>query len=106
MRIIGLFSLRPGTDREAFEEWSRGRDLPGLRALVSVKDFAVLRATGVLFGDDMPPYEYIEVLDITDVNEFLADVKGDAAGALAREMSAFTDKVTFLTTETVAGVAP
>ncbi len=102
MRIIALFKLKPGTDAAAYEEWARTRDLPGVRSLVSVKDFQVLKATGVMFKEgEAPPYDYIEVLDIVKMDEFLRDCGGDLVGALAKEMSAFTDGATFITTEEV-----
>lgn len=99
MRIIALFNLKAGASRNEYEAWARGRDLPTVNSLTSVDGFQVLRATGVLFSEAKPPYDYIEVLDITGMDAFMADCGGDAVGALAREMSAFTDGATFVTTE-------
>lgn len=102
MRIIALLKLKPGTDPAAYEQWARTRDIPGVRSLVSVRDFQVLKATGVLFQEGAtPPYDYIEVLDIVKMDEFLRDCGGDIVGALSKEMGAFTDGATFITTEDV-----
>ena len=99
MRIIALFNLTPEADVGAYEEWARARNLPGVRALVSVKDFAIYRATGVLFSEKSPPYRYIEVIDVDGLETFLEDVKSDAIETLANEMGAFADDVVFLSTE-------
>lgn len=99
MRIIALFNLKDGVDPAAYEEWARRRDIPGVRALPSVVEFEVLRATGVLFGDEKPPFDYFEVLDIVGMDDFMKDVSGEAVTALAQEMGAFTDKASFVTTE-------
>lgn len=101
MRIIALFNLKPGVSREDYEAWAKHRDLPGVRSLVSVKDFWVYRTTGVLFSEAVPPYDYIEVLDITRMDEFNRDVASDLVQALAGEMGAFTDGATFMTTESL-----
>lgn len=100
MRIIALFNLKDGVSREDYEAWARDRDLPGVRSLVSVDDFNIYRATGVLFREnETPPYQYVEVLDITDMEGFMSDCQGDIVSKLAPEMSAFADPVTFITTE-------
>lgn len=99
MRIIALFNLSQSASREDYEAWARSRDLPTVNSLPSVEGFQVLRATGVLFSGNKPPYDYVEILDVTGLDAFLADCGGDAVGALAREMSAFTDGATFITTE-------
>ncbi|HEU4970207.1 REDY-like protein HapK [Sphingomonas sp.] len=99
MRIIALFNLSQTASREDYEAWARSRDLPTVNGLSSVESFQVLRTTGVLFSGNKPPYDYVEILDVTGLDAFLADCGGDAVGALAREMSAFTDGATFITTE-------
>ncbi len=99
MKIIALFNLKPAASRDDYEAWARSRDLPDVRSLASVQDFQVLRTTGVLFSDKQPPYDYIEVLDVSDLDVFLGDCGTDKVGKLAQEMSAFTDGATFITTE-------
>jgi hypothetical protein len=99
MRIIALFNLKQGASRDEYEAWARSRDLPTVNGLSSVEDFQVLRATGLLFSEDKPPYDYIEVLDIKGLDAFMQDCGGEAVGALAREMGAFTDGAVFITTE-------
>jgi hypothetical protein len=101
MRIIALFNLKQGASAADYEAWARSRDLPTVNGLPSVERFQVLRATGLLFRDDRPPFDYVEVLDVTGLEPFLADCGGEAVGALAAEMAAFTDDAVFITTEAV-----
>lgn len=99
MRIVVLFNLKPGTDVAAYEKWARTTDIPGVRALRSVADFQVYRATGVLGTDAKPPYSYIEVIDVPDMNAFGADVGSDAVQKVAAEFQQFADNPQFILTQ-------
>jgi hypothetical protein len=99
MQIIALFNLKEGARRSDYESWARGRDMPTVSGLPSVDKFQVLRSRNVLFSQDKPPFDYIEILDVTSQAAFLEDCGSDAVAALAKEMSAFTDGATFITTE-------
>ncbi len=99
MRIICLFNLKPGASREAYEAWARGTDIPGVNALGSVNGFTVHRATG-LFGSDAPsPYDYIEVIDIKGMDDFVADVSNPEFQKVAAGFGEFTDNPTFILTD-------
>lgn len=105
MRIIALFNLKPDADAAAYEEWARTRDMVGVKILPSVKDFAIYRTGEVLFKGGTPPYQYVEIIDIDDLDAFMGDVQTDAVTTLAQEMSAFADDTVFLTTERLPEVA-
>lgn len=98
MRIIVLFNLKPGADAAAYEQWARGTDIPGVRALGSVADFQVYRLTGLL-GGGSAPYAYAEVIDVADMAAFGADVASDAVQKVAAEFQTFADNPLFITTE-------
>ena len=53
----------------------------------------------MLFSEAKPPYDYIEVLDVSALDAFLGDCGSDTVAKLAQEMSAFTEGATFITTE-------
>jgi hypothetical protein len=99
MKIIALFNLKAGAARGDYEAWARSRDLPDVRSLESVQSFDVLRATGVLFSEVKPPYDYIEVFEVSALDAFLGDCASDKVAKLGQEMGAFTDGATFITTE-------
>jgi hypothetical protein len=101
MRIVVLFNLKEGVDAAEYEEWARTSDIPGVRSLVSVKDFQVYRATGLFGSDTKSPYQYIEVIDITETDAFITDVSTEQVQKVAAEFQRFADNPQFITTETL-----
>ena len=99
MRIIVLFNLKSGVDPAAYEKWARATDIPGVRALASVSDFQVYRATGLLGTDARPSYTYIEVIDVPDMAAFGKDVSSAAVQKVAGEFQRFADTPQFVLTE-------
>lgn len=99
MRIILLFNLKAGTDRQRYEDWARTTDIPGVRALGSVADFRVYRTTGLLGSDAPAPYAYAEVIDVTDMDEFGTDVASETVQKIAAQFQAFADAPLFILTE-------
>lgn len=99
MRIIVLFNLKPGTDVAAYERWARDRDLPGVRALSSVDAFEVYRATGLLGSGGVPPFAYIEIIDVPDMERFGAEVGSEAVRKLAAQFQEFANDPKFVLTE-------
>ncbi|QYE35992.1 REDY-like protein HapK [Polymorphobacter sp. PAMC 29334] len=89
MRVVVLFNLKPDTDVAAYEDWARTRDIPGVRALPSIDDFQIYRTTGLLGGSAPAPYQYVEIIDIADMEGFTTDVAGASSQAIAREFKAF-----------------
>ncbi len=85
MRIIVLFNLKPGVTAADYEDWSRTRDIPGVRSLPSVDDFTVLRTTGLLGSQAKAPYDYVEIIEVADLDGFFKDTTSDASQAVARE---------------------
>lgn len=99
MRIICLFNLKPGASAQAYEAWARGTDIPGVNALGSVNSFTVHRATGLFGSEASPPYDYIEVIDIKGMDEFVADVSNPEFQKVAAAFGQFTDNPCFILTE-------
>jgi REDY-like protein HapK len=102
MRIIVLFNLLPGVGPAAYEEWAKKRDIPAVRALPSVDDFQVYRATGLLGSDAKPPYAFIEIIDVADMEGFGKDVASAAVQAVAAEFRTFADTPVFMLTEALS----
>ncbi|MDT7836968.1 hypothetical protein [Aquabacterium sp. OR-4] len=99
-RIVVLFNLKPGRVLADYEAWARHTDLPTVNALGSMQRFELFKATGLLGSDAAPPYQYIEVLDIADMDRFGVDVASDAMKQIAAEFQAWADPV-FITTERI-----
>ncbi len=98
MRLIALFNLKPGVSPESYEAWAKSVDLPIVNALPSVEKFTVWRATGQLGSDQAAPYQYIEIIDVDDMDQFGTDTGGSKMQAIAAAFGEMVD-VTFLTTE-------
>lgn len=99
MRIVCLFNLLPGVDPEAYEAWARGTDLPGVNALDSVATFTVHKATGLFGSDGKPPYDYIEIIDIHSMDDFVRDVTDPDFQTVAAAFGEFADNPQFILTE-------
>jgi hypothetical protein len=76
MRIVCLFNLKPGINPATYEAWARQGDIPAVNALA-----------------------YVEVIDITGMDAFVADVTTPAFQALAAPFQDFADNPIFILTE-------
>lgn len=99
MRIVCLFNLKPGVDPATYEAWARQGDIPAVNALSSVASFTVHKATGLFGSDARPPFAYIEVIDISGMDAFVADVTAPDFQALAAPFQDFADSPSFILTE-------
>lgn len=99
MKIIVLFNLKPGVSVAEYEQWARTRDLPGVNALASVDSFTVHKATGLFGSDAASPYQYIEIIDITAMDPFVADISTPEFQAMAAPFQDYADNPQFILTE-------
>ncbi len=99
MRMIVLFNLKPGVSTEDYEAWAKTRDIPGVRALPSIDDFRVYRTTGLLGAEGAAPYNYVEVLDVNDMEGLFADISTEMMQAVAAEFQAYAETPMFMLTE-------
>jgi hypothetical protein len=99
--LIVLFNLKPGADVQAYEKWAKTTDLPIVRKLPSIASFNVYRSAGLLGGDGQAPYQYVEVLDVTDMQQFGSDVGTDVMAKVAGEFREFADSPAFMLTSSI-----
>ena len=99
--VIVLFNLKPGTSREEYERWAREQDLPTVSGLASMDAFEVLRSRGMLIGDGKPPYEYVEIMRVPDMEAFGRDLAGPKVQAGAARFQEFADNPLFILTENI-----
>jgi len=97
--IVVLFNLKSGVDVAQYEQWARDRDLPTVNGLASVDQFEVLRSAGLLMGEGEPPYGYVELIRVNDMDKFGADVSSEAVQKVAAEFGQFADNPLFIMTE-------
>jgi hypothetical protein len=96
--LIVLFKLKPGVDRDTYEQWARTTDLPIVRDLPSMNRFDVYRVQGLFGSDAAAPYDYVELLDVRDQGQFVADVSTDTMRRVAGEFRQFADNPIFMLT--------
>jgi hypothetical protein len=96
-RIVAFFNLKPDIAVTDYEDWAAKVDLPTVNALPSIENFEVLRATAKL-GGGSPEYQYIEILDINDMDQFRSDVSSPQMQSVAGAFRGMVD-VSFLVTE-------
>lgn len=101
MRIIVLFNLRSGVDPAEYEAWAASSDAPTVRALPSISGFRVHALTGRLMGEGAVPFQYAEVIDVADMDQFGLDVSTPAMQAIAGQFQRFADHPIFLTTREI-----
>ena len=100
MRIICLFNLKKGVGIAEYEEWARTSDIPSVNALDSVERFTVHRATGMLGDEDAkPPFAYVEIIDISGIDAFMADAASADMQSIAAEFQGFADAPQFIVTQ-------
>ncbi|WP_419814498.1 REDY-like protein HapK [Glacieibacterium sp.] len=102
-RIIVLLNLKPDKSAADYEKWALATDLPTVNALKSVDSFTLFQATDVL-GGGVSPYQYIEVIDVADMDLFGSEVSTEAMGRVAAEFQDWADPI-FIVTRQVEAAA-
>ena len=98
-RIVVLFNLKDDVAAADYERWATSTDIPTVNGLASVDRFTVHRAAGLLLGDGDPPYQYVEIIDVDDMERFGAEVSSETMQRVAGEFQAFADDPVFILTE-------
>lgn len=96
-KIIVLFNLKPGVSVADYEAFARGTDLPVVNALPSVDRFEVLKAEGLLGGGNSP-YEYIEIIDVNDMQQLGTDVSSETMQKVAATFRGMAENPLFIVT--------
>lgn len=94
--VIVLFNLKPGIRPEEYETWARDSDLPVVGGLQSMQKFEVLKASGLLIGDGTSPYEYFEIMRISDMDAFAKELNGEDVQAGAARFQQYADNPVFI----------
>jgi hypothetical protein len=72
-RVFFLNTLREGVAPADYEHWVQTVDYPIARKQASINSYVVTRLDGHLSGDGSTlPCQYLEVLEITDLDEYRA----------------------------------
>lgn len=99
--IVVLFNLKPDVSAADYEALAKTTDLPVVRGLDSIDEFVVGRATGLLGSDAPPPYGYIEVIRVNDMDLFGAEVGSETMQRVAGEFQQWADAPLFIMTQSI-----
>ncbi len=77
-RVFFLNTLHDGVTPDEYESWVRQVDYPLARGLAEINSYVVTRIDGHLGGDDPKPFQYLEVIEVTNVDEYRAMMESSA----------------------------
>jgi len=101
-RVMIIYKLKAGIDREAFESWQKQFDYPSMRGLNRVQSFVNHKVTGRLIGEGAPSVDYIEIFDISDLDGFMQeDMGGSVVQAVMSQFMEYVENPEFLIVEPV-----
>ena len=99
--LIVLFNLKPGASADAYERWAVETDIATVRSLDNCDGFDLFRCSGTL-GGDAAPYNYVEIISISDLAAFREEAQSDTMRSVAGQFRDFADNPLFMVTEQVA----
>lgn len=97
--LIVFFNLKAGASADAYEAWAKSTDMPNVRALKSNAGFDVFKTLSVRGSDKSPPYQYVELISISDMDQFGQDVATDTMRKVAGQFREFADNPMFVVAE-------
>jgi hypothetical protein len=96
--IVVLFNLKPNVNEAEYQQWAKTTDIPTAGGLNSVDTFEVLKTEGLLMSDAKPPYAYVELIKVNDMDGFGKDVGSSTMQKVAAEFQSFADNPMFILT--------
>lgn len=100
--LIVLFNLKDPSAEAAYEAWANATDVPTVKGLKSVDDFKVYKNTALLGSEQNPPYRYVEIIAVNDMDGLGADVGSETMQRVAAEFQAFADGPLFMISNQIA----
>jgi hypothetical protein len=94
--LVVLFNLKNGVSAADYESWAKSTDLPIVRALPSITAFDTYRSNAILGSDEKPPYAYVEIIQVRDMDQFGADIAAENMQKVAAAFQGFADNPTFI----------
>ncbi|HEV2282194.1 MAG TPA: hypothetical protein VGX75_07365 [bacterium] len=86
--VFFLQRLRPGVRPEDYERWVREFDYPTARTLSSIVSYRNFRLNAPFRKTDVG-YQYLEVIEITDLEAYRKDLDSPPAQELRRQIAAY-----------------
>jgi hypothetical protein len=77
--VFWFSKLKPGAQAAAYERWVQETDYRLAQGIHCILHYRVHRIAGPVEGEGKSPYDYIEVLDVTDIDEYRSAMKHSPA---------------------------
>ncbi len=94
--ILVLFNLKADAVISDYENWAKAKDIPLIKSLESVNDFKVFKMENLLGSANKSPYQYAEIIEVKNIDEFFADLGNEAVQAGAKQFNEFADNPLFI----------
>ena len=94
--IVVLFNLKSGASIADYEAWATTKDIPTVKSLGSVADFRVLKMGNLLGTENPSPYQYCELIEVKNMDNFFADLGNEAVQAGAKAFAEFAENPLFI----------
>ena len=100
--LVVLFNLKDEASKEAYENWAQNTDVPTVKNLDSVNDFKVYRLGNLMGTEEKGPYQYCEIIDVSDMALLGEEVGSEVMQKVAAEFQEFADNPIFIVSEQCA----
>jgi hypothetical protein len=100
--MIVLYNLKPEVTPAEYEQWAKETDAPTVKGLEAISDFQMHRANGLLGTEAPSPYQYIEVVQIQDMEKLGQEIATEKMQAIQQQFQQFADNPFFILTEQFA----
>lgn len=84
-RVFIFYRLKPGIEKEQFEQRAREVEAPLAARSPAIRRYVLTRLDGVLEGEASAPFDYVEALDVTTVDEYRTGVTDADVDAFINE---------------------
>ena len=101
MRILVVFNLKSGINKAEYEAWAKSADIPTVRSLGSINSFDIYRSTYLLGSEEVPPYSYVELIDVGDETGFSEDINTPQMQKIAAQFQQFSDNPQFIVMQNI-----
>ena len=85
--VYWLVRLRPGVTPEAYQAFVRSVDYPAVARIASIRSYRSTRVTGTLPAEHRVPFDFIDVVEVDDLQAYLHDLENHPAVAEVHSQS-------------------
>lgn len=73
--VYWLVRLRPGVSAEDYQHFVQTVDYPEVRHIASIRSYQSNRVLGSLPEGDALPFDFVDVVEVVDLDAYLRDLK-------------------------------